>query len=65
MTQEYVQLVGCSRERQLPRDGNNVGKLMRLAGSVASKVAESRTEGFLFENEEDRVQQLKIFGQII
>ena len=56
MTQECVRLAGCSRERRLPRDGNNVGKLMRLAGSGASKGAESRTEGLLLENEEDRVQ---------
>ena len=37
MTQECVRLVECSRERQLPRDGNNAGKLMELAGTGAGK----------------------------
>ena len=37
MTQECVRLVECSRERQLPRDDNNVGKLTRLADAGASK----------------------------
>ena len=37
MTRECVQLVEYSRERQLPRDGNNAGKLIRLAADRAKK----------------------------
>lgn len=63
----YARSAGYNREKLLLHDDSSVGKLLSTSALflLITCMAHGRTQGLFLQDEEDRIQKLKIFGQVV
>lgn len=61
----YARPAGCNRETQWLRGDSNARKLLTSALIAVMDMAHRRTQWLLLQDQEDRIQKLKVFRQVV